>query len=471
ATKRAMELPLSLLLAVVLAAGAARGAPAADAVKGLPGLEPQPAFAHYSGFLSGGHGAHLHYWFVESARNPASDPVVLWLNGGPGCSSIDGFLSENGPFHVNDDGRTLYYNNDSWNKVANILYLESPAGVGFSFSDDKNYTIDDDQVADRNYAALQDFFAKFPEFSGNDFFIFGESYGGIYVPTLSLRVTTGAAKINFKGFAVGNGLSSYAINDQSLVYFAYYHGLLGESLWADLNSYCCSGAKCNFYNSSSSDCKEAVMRTFHIVYEIGLNVYALYLDCAGGIGPHSARYRADMSHLFRAYSPVLPLLPPHHQSVAAPGGGLRGVPPCLNGTGETNWINQRSVRAALHIPDGVQAWQFCSDVVGANYVRVYSDMFDVYQKLLGHGLRGLVYNGDTDMACNFLGDKWFVESLQRKKLAAQRAWIVDDQIAGFCHEYDGITFLTVKGAGHMVPQWAPRASFKMFQSFIANKPL
>lgn len=110
------------------------------------------------------------------------------------------------------------------------------------------------QVAEDNYKALLSFFVKFPNFTQNDFFIFGESYGGIYVPTLSLRVVSGTAKIKFKvgslnrvyfqcflaknlcfqGFAVGNGLCSFALNDQSLIYFGYYHGLFGEE-WVDLH--------------------------------------------------------------------------------------------------------------------------------------------------------------------------------------------------------------------------------------------
>src|SRR5690348_1252000 len=106
-----------------------------DQVLYMPGINPQPNFNHYSGYLQGRPGNHLHYWFIESQNNPSTDPVVLWLNGGPGCSSLAGLFQEHGPFRVNPDGKTLTYNNYSWNQIANVLYLESPAGVGFSYSD------------------------------------------------------------------------------------------------------------------------------------------------------------------------------------------------------------------------------------------------------------------------------------------------------------------------------------------------
>ncbi|CAL8404442.1 unnamed protein product [Boreogadus saida] len=436
-----------------------------DEVKALPGMAFKPNYRQWSGYLMASPGTFLHYWFVTSQRDPINDPLVLWLNGGPGCSSLDGFLSENGPFHVQDNGNSLYVNEFSWNKIANLLYLESPAGVGFSYSDTENYNTSDDEVADNNYLALQSFFGKFPNFTKNDFFIFGESYGGIYAPTLSQRVAGGAAKINFKGFAVGNGLSSYALNDRSLVYFGYYHGLFGEDLWRDLTSNCCDDTGCHFDNAKAGPCNTMVNLAFRIVYEGGLNEYALYLDCAGGVKSHQG-YERSMRNLLRNSREAwrhLRVAPAQRVSL-----NVGGVPPCLNSTAQKSWLNRRDVRKALHIPAVLPPWDLCSDVVGDGYTTIYPTMKDFYLKLLSLGIRALVYNGDTDMACNFLGDQWFVEDLGVQETTKYQSWKYDNQIAGFYQQYGNLTFLTVKGAGHMVPQWAPGPALHMFESFITS---
>lgn len=181
---------------------------------------------------------------VESQDQPGTDPVVLWLNGGPGASSLGGLLYENGPFTINDDGQTLARNPTSWNKHANMLYIEAPVGVGFSYNISGEYTSGDVIQAEENYQSLVYFFnEKFPHLKSNAFFITGESYGGVYVPTLAEAVVRGnleqpAAEnqINLKGFAVGNGVNEFSANSQ--LYFAYYHGLIGGDLWKELQMSC-----------------------------------------------------------------------------------------------------------------------------------------------------------------------------------------------------------------------------------------
>ncbi|XP_051830552.1 lysosomal protective protein-like [Antechinus flavipes] len=453
-----MQLLCSLLVLSGLCWGLSTSQYAPDLITSLPGLAELPNFKQWSGYLQAGSDKYFHYWFVESQGNPESDPLVLWLNGGPGCSSMEGLLAENGPFRINDDG-SLYMNPYSWNLVANVLYLESPAGVGYSYSSSQNYKINDQQVAADNYQALQSFFAKFPSFTSNDFYVFGESYGGVYVPSLSAQIVKGPASINFKGFGVGNGMNNYQLNDETLIEFGYYHGIIGDNLWESLNTYCCSEGVCNFYNNNQDQCLDSLMEAYRMIQGVGLNIYNLYSPCWGATG-YQERYAADMSNLYRQYQ--------FNVAVPPPGAPIPGVPQCINATAMYVWMNQNNVRQALHIPGFLPNWELCNTQVTSQYQRQYMDMAPFYQELLQSDVRILVYNGDTDMACNFLGAEKFVESLNQPAMTTYQPWYYQRQVAGFFKEYEQITFLTVKGSGHMVPQYRPAQALKMFECFLKN---
>ncbi|KAF7645530.1 hypothetical protein LDENG_00202530 [Lucifuga dentata] len=467
-----------LLLPLLLSWLLTEAAPAADEVTFLPGLRKQPSFKQYSGYLSVPDGKHLHYWFVESQNNPSTDPVVLWLNGGPGCSSLDGLLTEHGPFLIQDDGVSLEYNPYSWNKITNMLYLESPAGVGFSYSDNKNYRTNDTEVSMNNYLALKQFFQLFPEFQSNELFLTGESYAGIYIPTLAERVMEDDS-LNLQGVAVGNGMSSYEMNDNSLVFFAYYHGLLGGSLWAELQAFCCKDGKCDFYNNPNLNCSDSLAEVQFIVYSSGLNMYNLYAPCPGGVRQRVSVEGGqlvirDLGNAFinhrwtQLWNQKLLGLASIHRSV-------RLDPPCTNSTPSSLYLNNLYVRAALHISPQALDWVICSSEVNLNYGRLYMDVRKQYLKLLGAlKYRILIYNGDVDMACNFMGDEWFVESLDQEVEVKRRPWKYIDtngqQVGGFVKEFSNIAFLTVKGSGHMVPSDKPAAAFTMFSRFIKRQP-
>jgi cathepsin A (carboxypeptidase C) len=140
------------------------------------------------------------------------------------------------------DGRRVTYDEYSWNSLANVLYIESPAGVGFSYSDNKHYRTSDNESLKFNYEALVDFFKKYPQFSDNEFYLFGESYAAVYLSLLAIKLLNDQRykKINLKGLAIGNGALDVEILAQSSLFVAHYHGIIDSRAFDDLKSECCS---------------------------------------------------------------------------------------------------------------------------------------------------------------------------------------------------------------------------------------
>jgi serine carboxypeptidase-like clade 2 len=195
--------------------GGGGGEQEADRVARLPGQPASPAVSQFAGYVGVDerHGRALFYWFFEAQASPAPEkkPLLLWLNGGPGCSSIGyGAASELGPLRVARQGAALEFNQYGWNKEANLLFLESPVGVGFSYTNTSSdlSNLNDDFVAEDAYSFLVNWFKRFPQYKDNEFYISGESYAGHYVPQLADLVyernkdKRASTYINLKGFIV-----------------------------------------------------------------------------------------------------------------------------------------------------------------------------------------------------------------------------------------------------------------------------
>jgi carboxypeptidase C (cathepsin A) len=168
----------------------------------------------------------LHYVFLESTNDPANDPVLLWSNGGPGCSSLLGLFAENGPYILDNNNQVCVENPYPWNKNASLLYIESPAGVGFSRAGaEADWAQNDMTQSEDLFKAVEMFFAAYPERLPNEFYLSGESYAGIYLPYLAWQIyqsnlqynisnmgnetTPVGTFYNLKGMAVGNGATDW----------------------------------------------------------------------------------------------------------------------------------------------------------------------------------------------------------------------------------------------------------------------
>ncbi|OAY84814.1 Serine carboxypeptidase-like 26, partial [Ananas comosus] len=201
-----------------------------DRVAELLGQPANVGFAQYAGYVAvdAAHGRALFYWLVEAAAAEAA-PLVLWLNGGPGCSSVGyGASEEIGPFRIRPDGKTLYLNAYSWNNAANLLFLESPAGVGFSYSNTTLdlYTAGDQRTAMDAYAFLVNWFERFPQYKYREFYIAGESYAGHYVPQLAQLI-----------YRKNNETQNPVINLKGFMYW-WTHGLISDTTYHNLRATC-----------------------------------------------------------------------------------------------------------------------------------------------------------------------------------------------------------------------------------------
>jgi len=487
--------------------GLAAAAPTAERITSLPGYGKPPS-PQYSGWLKGGNATSggmstLHYWFAayEGKDDWRTKPVVLWLNGGPGSSSLLGFMQEAGPLLVGQGG-ALVENPWSWNKVANVFALEAPGGVGFSYCEAQKtgghcgWT--DKTTAKANANAVRDFFVKFPELADNDFFITGESYAGVYCPTLARELVDGndagaKPRVNLVGMAVGDPCTDNAAQKDSMdmLWYGHKHGFVPDDdftlLW--------------------NECGSRVARD---------------VDPAGGLRAAPTLRESENATCLAAHRKFLLTTSRSFSQTWAKGFindvSLYGVsalvrwdvPGSLNYE-QASWLNSEEVRAALHVSDAPSkdwpgpsdAWVYESSYAACSGIARDAEnpsMIDFYA-YLAPKLPGaiLVFNGDTDPCVSYEGTRTAIKEVGFAEVNAYRPWFFNataaaaafitekkdilfgpdlsteaagPQLGGHVVDYDhGLSFATVHGSGHMVPQFRPRASLTFIAHVLKNAPL
>lgn len=388
---------------------------------------------------------HYFYWMFESRSKPATDPFILWLTGGPGCSGMLALLNENGPCSVVKDGGALHTvdNPYSWTSNATVLWIDQPTGVGFSYGDAGDYDHDELGVRQDVYTFLIEFFTAHPEYASLPLYIFGESYGGHYAPNVAYAILKGneksiGLKLNLQGMAVGNGLTDPALQ------YPYYpqmannntYGIktVSESAYASMVSQmpsCISAIQECQYDTAAcaparSLCNDQQLAPYE---EAGLNPYDVRLKCA-----------------------VRPL--------------------CYDFSAPTDWLDLPSTRVALGVTKASSKWSSCNMRVNTQFAADWmkSQEYTV-PPLLAAGVRVLIYAGDADFVCNWMGNKAWVTELSWPGKAAFGAapdldWVVDGAKAGKLRRASGLSFLQVFGAGHMVPMDQPVNALAMVNEFI-----
>nr|XP_023874435.1 serine carboxypeptidase-like 46 [Quercus suber] len=211
----------------------------AEVITALPGQPTNVSFRQFSGYITtdARHGRALFYYFVEAkSAKPLSRPLTLWLNGGPGCSSLGyGAFMEHGPFQPGDNG-LLVKNGYSWNLESNMLYVESPIGVGFSYSNTSSDYLrwNDTRTAKDNLRFLINWLEEFPNYKDSDLFLTGESYAGHYIPQLAALLmeynkNPNIKPIKLRAIALGNPLLDLDISVQAGDYL-WSHGAISDEI-------------------------------------------------------------------------------------------------------------------------------------------------------------------------------------------------------------------------------------------------
>ncbi|KAG9440610.1 hypothetical protein H6P81_020775 [Aristolochia fimbriata] len=433
-----------------------------SAVTSLPGLQGPLPFYLETGYVGVGESSRdqVFYYFVESERNPDEDPLVLWLDGGPGCSALCGLVYEIGPFQFKDakyEGSlqpALHLNPYSWTKVSNIIFTDQPVGTGFSYSiGTADYNNSDTKSVKQLHEFLRKWLLAHPRFMSNPLYVGGVSYAGKIVPILALEIINGnddaghKSFLNFKGYFVGNPVTGSQVDIKSRVPFAHGMGLISDELYesAKMN---CEGVH---VEPKTEKCAEDLQQVETLVGDLE-EEHILYSRCPYDINAISGGRRI--------LSGVQTLL---------------GMPisECLNYVHLLSkyWANNEVVKDALHVRKGTTTeWKRCKREMP--YIHDIPQSLEYHAKVTSSGYRALIFSGDHDLLVSHVGTQAWIRSLNYSISVDWHPWYADGQVGGYTRTYsNNLTFATVKGAGHVAPQHKPKECLPMFRKWISGSPL
>ncbi|XP_039138549.1 serine carboxypeptidase-like 18 [Dioscorea cayenensis subsp. rotundata] len=438
----------------------------ASIVTHLPGFHGPLSFHLDTGYV-GVDEVQLFYYFIESEGNPAQDPLLLWLTGGPGCSGFSALVFENGPLkfrtveYSNGSLPTLIYHPFSWTKVSNMIFLDSPVGTGCSFSNTPETYIDGDVTSSlRVHKFIRKWLIDHPKFLSNPLYVGGDSYAGKVVPfithLISQEIESGAQPLlNLKGYLIGNPVTGEVIDKNTRVPYAHNMGIISDELYKSTTQ-SCEGE--DYENPTKAQCAKKLQVVEKYFDEIDI-YHILEPKCPETL-PKPKNLSGERRFLKDGHKKLImpPDVPPLY--CRSYGYYLSGI-----------WANDDVVRDALHIQKGtVPEWILCNQ--NLQYTKDLPSNVKYQHKLTSQGYRALVYSGDHDLAVPHIGTQTWIRSLNYSITDDWRSWFFGGQVAGYTRTYaNNLTFATIKGAGHTGPEYKPRESLAMVKRWLSNQPL
>jgi len=424
-------------------------------VHSLPGAPEGPLLKMHAGHIevTPEHNGNMFFWHFQNKHIANKQRTVIWLNGGPGCSSMDGALMEIGPYRVKDD-HTLVYNEGSWNEFANIMFVDNPVGTGFSYVDTNSYVHELDEMANQFVTFLEKWFTLFPEYEHDDLYFAGESYAGQYIPYIAKAILdrnkkgSTQHKWNLMGLLIGNGWISPKEQYEAYLQFGYAKGIVqkGSDIANKLevqHRICQKELAVNEVDRSSC---EAVLQEM------------LRLTAKPGPG--------DKMQCYNMYDVRL--------QDEFPACGMNW-PPDL--TSVTPYLRRRDVTDALHVNAAKNTgWHECDGAVGTQFsVTKSRPSVELLPDILKE-VAVILFSGAEDLICSHLGTETLISNmawndgrgfeLSPGTWAPRRAWTFEGEEAGFWQSARNLTYVLFNNSSHMVPFDYPRRTRDMLDRFM-----
>jgi cathepsin A (carboxypeptidase C) len=370
--------------------------------------------------------------------------VVLWLNGGPGCSSLTGLFLELGPSSIDKKLRVI--NNDfSWNNNASVIFLDQPVNVGYSYS---GSSVSNTVAAGKDvYALLTLFFHQFPEYANQDFHIAGESYAGHYIPVFASEILSHKNRnINLKSILIGNGLTD------GLTQYEYYRPMAcGEGGYPAV----LDESECRSMDNALPRCQSLIKNCYDSGSVWSCVPASIYCNNAM-IGP----YQRTGQNVYDI------------RGKCEDGNNL-----CYSGLGYiSDYLNEKDVMDALGAE--VSSYESCNMDINRNFL-FQGDWMQPFHHLVPNILKEipvLIYAGDADYICNWLGNQAWTEALEWSgKKDFNKAKINDLKLANADKEYGKVkaagnfSFMQIYQAGHMVPMDQPEHSLDFLNRWLGGE--
>jgi len=398
---------------------------------------PAEALPTKSGYLvvNSTSGSSIFFAFYE-AQKPISSlsktPLLIWLQGGPGCSSMTGNFYELGPWRVNHSIQ-LEPNEGAWNRAFGLLFLDNPIGTGFSIAANSD-EIPRDQigVANHLFTAIQRFVALDPVFKSRPIYITGESYAGKYVPAIGYYILKKNPKlppyqrVNLAGVAIGNGLTDPVTQVATHAVNAYFTGLINDKQRTQLEE-----AQNNAIElveqkkwSEATDARSVVLYTLQ-----------------------------NMTGLASLYD-------------------MRRKIPYETYLVE-QFLSNGDVKIALGVSESM-VWEDCSDTVGKILHEDVMKSVKYMVELLVKESKVLLYQGQCDLRDGVVSTEAWIKTLKWEMLseflnAERKVWTVQEELAGYVQKWGSLSHAIVLGAGHFVPTDQAVHSQVMIEDWVLER--